>query len=702
MYYRQSFELCGIKMGLPQNIKDKANELAQDNKQDELVEYFKEVLKTNKATFEDVLSYARRNHFIEEKTKRYALNPVSINKLGILKENELAAQFYYLAAERANPSGCRNYARRAIEGRGIEQSIETAISYSIKALELGESDSALCKSVFDLWIKHIKTLTTLLKENTDAVKNFYKIIKKINDSKTLNDASIQICFLSGQLLEILDKPKKAWNAYISVDDHSHTLYPEIIQARKNLVTQVINQMFSKHIVDLGLRGTKSKQSEVLNDDIELRSENSEEEKLIKKLKLSTNYAVFWQKDSDDFHSVNVNKYDKQHQSNQRILDDKEEELNSLLYESTEDKEKKTLRHQRTLIQEIQSKDGERYTRLNIDRRASMRSHKAESRFFDPWHFNKIETLESIKNLVLKIVDQRFSFTPNETALSLQGISSRTLICAERVFQEALRFLGVTGKQLGIPIVRKTSWDFGYISGFNKFGPIERYQIGNTEIQVEHRTDAKPDRLGDCFLKQLGSYKSDIYPFFQKITAGDSAKERLIAQLLIQFSKEHQPVTLAELQEIYPQSTISDIDKFNQIAFLTKEKEQAQWHSASNQRLLIGMSTAQAKALILVKEGWLTLADLFTGSDFSVYSHAKLIDAPNTLLESCKQIESLYAEFMFRSYAPEVATFFKKNILSKEDRTVVLTRQQARKALQIVYGGEADSDGEGYDSDLEFS
>ncbi|MGL6028545.1 MAG: hypothetical protein ACRC0B_06490, partial [Legionella sp.] len=358
-----------------------------------------------------------------------------------------------------------------------------------------------------------------------------------------------------------------------------------------------NQMFSKHIDDLGLRETESEQAEVLNDDIELGSENSEEEKLITKLKLSTNYAVFWRKDSDDFHSVNVNKYDKQHQSNQTILDNKEEEINSLLYGSTEDKEKKILRHQRALIREIQSKDSEHYTHLNIHRRASMRSHKAESRFFDPWHFNKIETLESIQNLVLKIVDQRFSFTPNETALSLQGISSRTLICAERVFQEALRFLGVTGKQLGIPIVRKSPWDFGYISGFNKFGPIERYQIGTTEMQVEHRTDAKPDRLGDCFLKQLGNYKSDIYPFFQKITAGDSAKERLIAQLLIQFSKEHQPVTLAELQEIYPQSTISDIDKFNQIAFLTKEKEQAQWHSASNQRLLIGMSTAQAKALI---------------------------------------------------------------------------------------------------------
>jgi len=49
---------------------------------------------------------------------------------------------------------------------------------------------------------------------------------------------------------------------------------------------------------------------------------------------------------------------------------------------------------------------------------------------------------------------------------------------------------------------------------------------------------------------------------------------------------------------------------------------------------------------------------------------------------------------------EHLTFTKKYIKDVQKRVCVATRKQAHADLKYAYGGESDSDGEGYGSDLE--
>ena len=354
------------------------------------------------------------------------------------------------------------------------------------------------------------------------------------------------------------------------------------------------------------------------------------------------------------------------------------------------------------LQEIEIEIQARYQKYSADSRRTLRRHRTETHFFDPNHLKKPEVLKKLRDLTFGIIEQRFSLENSELSpLNLAGISSRMLITAERVFQEATIILsGESGVDLGISRERGSPWEINGYSGTNWLGPVERYQVANTEIKAEHRTSPKRQRLGDSYMLQHGKYSGDIYPFLRKLAASNSNNEKLIAQYLIRFSRTHRAVTLGELQNFYQDANENDVNDFNQVAFLIMEKEQGQWHSATDERYQLGMSVAQARALKMLEAGFLSLDEIFKNDVlFGVYSQTGILNSPEKVANACQRIDELYTSFILNQNQNDSMRFFKSQIKGQEKRTPVLTRQQAREDLHYVYGGETDSDGDGYDTDL---
>lgn len=179
------------------------------------------------------------------------------------------------------------------------------------------------------------------------------------------------------------------------------------------------------------------------------------------------------------------------------------------------------------------------------------------------------------------------------------------------------------------------------------------------------------------------------------------KESKLADYMIRYGKAHQPVTLTELQEIYTEADENDINQFHNICFLVLAKEQSQWHSAKHEKWQIGMTVAQARCLIMVKEGYISFKEVFKNAAlFSVYSHTGLTgDGIEEVAESCKHIDELYTAYLQTKNSKDYLLFFKKHIKKDYKPPYILTRKQAHEDLKSVYGGDSDTDGEGYDSDL---
>jgi hypothetical protein len=335
-------------------------------------------------------------------------------------------------------------------------------------------------------------------------------------------------------------------------------------------------------------------------------------------------------------------------------------------------------------------------------RGIFRRHAAEGRFFNPDRSKKKDALIALTEA---IIDQRFR-VGNVEALSIEltGNSTRLLIAAEKLFQKAV--VDLTGEEnpcLGIPTARVKPWSKNGYSGETGYGPVEHYKIGRTTVESEHRTSPKRERLGDSFLPQHGAYDR-IFDFLAGLSAKDSEKEKKLADLIIRYGKNQRSISLEELQDICEEATDWDVHTFNQICFLVMAKEQGQWHSATQETHQLGMSVAQARCLIMMKAGFLSLKEVFKNNVlFGVYSQTNIVCNPENVSKACRRIDELYMHYLQMQPANVQSSigFFKKHIDNASKPSCVLTREQAHQDMLQVYGGEDkdESDGEGYVSDL---
>jgi len=694
----------------------------------------------------------------------YVIDANTINDLGLVVGNIegidnklLAWRFYLLAAQRGSAGGCRNYGLYILYGvYGIQKSNEIALQWAEEAIKLTQNTSkphkhkyfyaqaleannrpfpaftaltAYLKFILGKQEINIKNavdfcekliddfLTNFKKENFDfelAKEHFPAALQDLQSiilypSTELLRIQNKACFLAGKYNEFLKKDSNAWIKYCQAKAKEMPFYVEVVSARKELLKNFIKKQFDGLII-----------STIPIGDLKLDEASSSKPQLPKKpadtlllpdeTPISFNGSNLWKKDSHFVHSVNESELEIKRREHLKpitaMIESKHEELVLILKDidakrgNPKELEAEKIRLNAELNQ--LSEITEQYLPYTADYRKTFRRYQTEICFFDPKRLKKQEVLEKLRDLTLRIVDQRFSLANvTTTPVDLSGISSRMLITAERVFQEAVIALsGKSGVVLGIPRNRGKPWKYG--NGTNWFGAVERYQVAKTEIQAEHRTSPKRQRLGDSYMPQHGSYTPSIYPFLRNFANWNIENEKIIAQYLIRYCKTHQSITLDELKNFYPAADETHVNTFNQIAFLIMEKEQAQWHSATEKKYQLGMSVAQARALMMLEAGFLTFEEVFKNDVlFGVYSQTGIINSPQKVADACKNIEELYTSFILIQCQNDAMRFFKSQITAQEKRSFVLTRKQAHADLKYVYGGDTDSDGEGYDSDLEF-
>ncbi|KAN0000498.1 hypothetical protein ACTFIZ_000935 [Dictyostelium cf. discoideum] len=711
----------------------------------------KEILKF----IDDIYEYTLNS----KKGNSYVVDASIINQLGVFIGNlesnnakEKEFQFYSLAEERDDHWGARNKAKCLLYGEGAKKSVEKALESIKKAIELTSNTDDKHKHkllyaeilIAQSKMDHLKAalnineyLVKVCKEGSE--ENSLDLVKKIfyhiSDNKLENktdalEKSVEIVnlliskfmlpepklsrayLIKGQLHQFLGEYKEAWQAYCSpvFKETKKPIIDICIQFRVELLKDFIEkkledkEMDQMALGDLSINDSKPKNPATPNG-----------------IPFPFKFNTFWYKEANWFASLDkeslVEEYNQQEKQIQLMIDSKSKEINLIkeaIYlkdsdQSEFEKKKLSLTKEKDYLEKIQQDIEEIYQQYTAKDRAILRRHKAEQLFFNPKRIgskkknNKDAKKKKLIKLTYNIIDGRYGIKTDP--IDLSGKSTRMVMMAERLFQEAVITLSAdpNSPTLGIPIKRTQPYSPGYGNGSNDFGAKEVYRIGDIETQLQHRVNPKRERMGTLFISDFGNYTDDVYGFFRKLTGGNEDKEKKIAEWMIDYGKTYQAFSLEKLKEIYHNAQIVDVNKFNTVCFLIMGKEQSQWLSAIKQKNQIGMSISLARSLIMIKEGFLKLEDAFKNNAFlSIYSYKGIERGINNIIQSCSHIDALYMEYLKAKNTEnrtDYMQFFRSQL--KKPRTAVLTREQAHQDLLACYGGEDESDGDIYESDIEF-
>jgi len=691
-----------------------------------ILSYLKAQIQSKQLTPEDVLEYTEyyfEEEEEEEEEKCYALSPSVINQFGVFiskQRKAIKAKFYKLAADRNHSYGCENYAKCLLNKKQYAE----ALPFARKAVELTrETSSEQHKHKGTLWRllienhlyddcyqilkdhmesisekeaevfyrNHINTLekeVSSVSDNPDhhhqppQTLSINQLIQLIDDSQRLrseihlgifSDLKQELYFLQGQYAEKLGKTEDAWQSYSSICDKS-TRYPLAITAKVRLLKEKI-------------RG-------LLNPLPALEKLTISEEPTVDlEIPLPISLAKACKKEASWFDSINVTEIETLSLDQQAAIKKEREKSHKKngLGISIKDE-----------LDSIEEKLEEKIATHSPSYRKIYRRHATEKHFFNPQRTKKKEALIALTD---RIIEQRYRINtdPTPDPVTLDEKSSRLFITAERLYQEAIIALnGEHFSNLGIPKIREKPWEINGHIGATGYGPRERYQVGESITTAEHRTNPKRERLGDSFLPEYGAYTKHIYQTLKLLCNEETEKEQQLATWMIRYGKTHQSVSMEELKSIYPSAQKNQVDAFNHICFLIMEKEQMQWQCASQPEYCLGMAVAQARALLLIEQGHLCFKDAFKNEVFfGVYSQKELLKNPGKVEAACDHIEEMYTAYLQAKSLKQYLCFFKKNLENHDRLEPILTREQAHQDLKAVYGGESDTDDEGYVSDLSF-
>lgn len=526
----------------------------------------------------------------------------------------------------------------------------------------------------------------------------------------------QLLYLRGVCFDLLGHAAQAMQDFCAVDKINPKVYELALRARVQLLKTTVKKIVFNEIKDtpdvsVGITQELAETS--------LQEKKSATALITEIVSQQIAFSSFWQKGQEGnnsfdfvFQSQQEESYVEKTHEIDILIQAKELEIKlfksreKLLLQNDDEKQVEEVKellalHEIDLAKLKQAKKiiDEKYNTHKPQYRQLFRRGQAEARFFNP---SRMKNKEAIVELASQIIDQRFGLADSSKPVILTDVSVRQLAAAEKAFQSALIYLTQGSKLMtGIPIARKESWSFG--GGYNNYGPVETYKVGETEVTFEHRENPKPQRLGDSYSPQHGTYDRDIYPFFHSLTQGEVEKERILVRLLINYGKSQKPVLLADLQSISPYANIAICNQFNRACAFIMVKEQTQWLSAT-EPVFCGLSVLHARCLLLIEKGFLRLAEVFKNDGFfSVYSNRAMINNTEKLLAASEIIDALYAEYLKVLHVQDSLKISCFELKNKEKISIVETRKQAHKDLQVVYGGADDSENEddGYNSELEF-
>lgn len=349
--------------------------------------------------------------------------------------------------------------------------------------------------------------------------------------------------------------------------------------------------------------------------------------------------------------------------------------------------------------------------MDTEKRTLHRQYQTELRFFDPSRTCQEKTLLVAKELMTT----RIATQATNKSIDVSQIPVRRLITAERstieVPLEALKlyenadYRGYIENNGSTVNPDRTKKGQGYSGTYTQeYGFDEIITLGQSTIKYRQRVNPHRNHLGDFYMLDLGKYEK-INDKLNQITGTTddtvvTKNEQELAKLMLDFCHGGKPITLEKLKKIYKKADDSNVHDINRIFYHCFVKEIASWMLPRDKSHQLPLATAQARALQLIVKGYLTIGEVFSqDAQYGVFTGSNIGENPNKLREKIILINRLYDKAMLEMHTDNAAQsvqFFKKH----PDGKTLPTRKELHQELRDTFGGESDTDGEGYESDNE--
>lgn len=346
---------------------------------------------------------------------------------------------------------------------------------------------------------------------------------------------------------------------------------------------------------------------------------------------------------------------------------------------------------------------------NMDEKLIQRQFQTESTFFNPRRTKKKETFQVAEELE----ERRLSMVElAELEFSQQGLSflsARQLITAERSTVEASIEITPHGgrrwyqSKIGWkhnPSLDETTVSQSGNTYTSHYSYHETINLFGSELKYRQKVNSHFNHLGDYYMEDLGKYVQ-IIKVLNGITGSTSQhantnNEKKLAKLMLNFSCNGAPVTLASLKTIKGDATTDDVNDLNRIFYHCFVKEVARWMLPQDEKHKLPLATAQARALELIIKGHLNFREVFSqNAPYGVFTDEDIGDHPNALRQKVVLINKKYETSLL-----QILHSYQQFKQANQDGKILSSRKGLRLELQKTFGGESDTDGEGYDSDNE--
>lgn len=345
----------------------------------------------------------------------------------------------------------------------------------------------------------------------------------------------------------------------------------------------------------------------------------------------------------------------------------------------------------------------------IDKR-SKRQRKTEETFFAPERSYAKDAMD----LCLTLQENRFSESAqNVKLLKVKDQPTRRLITAEIGVMSA-------GLELGNGFDGNTYGShFGWTTGISKqsSGEFSSYSANychtetvalteETKFQYHQRNNPHANHPGDYFMFNLGEY-AQIISVIDGVTGSSTEKanianEKKLASYMLRYSNTGQPMVLEELKQLNENTTEDDLVRIHRIFYHCCVKEPSRFFLANQDNRQLPLATANARALQLLVRGHLTMRDVFSqNAPYGVFTGKEIGKNTTGLNEKIDRINEKYEQQILNTNSHHADNYYAFMRHHPQGSTVP-TRQQFREELQSVYGGINDSDGEGYDTEEDFT
>lgn len=401
--------------------------------------------------------------------------------------------------------------------------------------------------------------------------------------------------------------------------------------------------------------------------------------------INKNISKLWKKCAQNIITRALNK------SSQKISIDHQNNTNLYLYKTGSS----VIRNDQALLEGIcrRNKDSEYLSthlrHVEFLRRVELlRQYYVQRRFFDPSHPQNRECERSLTSLLKR------RYWGSTDAADFSGISVKHIIVAERAAMEtSLDLFGgfplMCENRDELRVVSKDRTPLGWVT------TAETIMLDNIQIRYKHQSDLYANHIGNYVLQDVGQAKyEDILKFFQDLVTNRSnpvttiENEKYLATLMLNYAKTG-TINLQDLEDkISRPLTDEEKKKLYTFVYHIMVKEVVRRIVCKNPVCEIPVAIVQARAIRLVKEGYLRLKDVFgKDCDYGVVTGDYIHVNHDAVMEKFYRINAKYQEL----YKKEMSEALSDTNINHPDIILVTSCKKLYTELIEIYGGAVTDD-----------